>query len=346
MTNGNGLLHLNCRLKMTVFCGFLRFTSRLSFHLVGNLPDFPMALHPNHTNIPSRQAAGDLSVKTGRDWWNLRRNLLAGAGGSFQVENLADGILRYSKDFVRNDLLNILGLGQQVLPEETLKVDLKRSITRVRLGDRSFVLKKYHHLHRWLLVSPDRKGWLGAHRLNNDVACHAWYRRHDLSYAVIVYEDAGDLDLYMPQCLESPPELLNELFRQAGVMIAQLHRQNVFHADTKPGNFVYKGKTSNPWLSLIDTDDVRTYWRISKRLRARNLAQFIGCTRPEFSEAYLPALLSFFQGYLQQYPASPAELLQLFPAMRDATAALYPEREELNKTLFEQLQNHFSARPQ
>lgn len=305
-----------------------------------------MTLRPNHTNIPSLQAAGDLSVKTGLDWWKLRRNLLAGTPGPFRQENLADGILRYSKDFDRNELLNILGLDQQVLPEDTLKVDLKRSITRVRLGDRSFVLKKYHHLHRWLLVSPDRKGWLGAHRLNNDVACYAWYRRHDLGSAIIVYADAGDHDLYMKQCLESPPELLNELFRQAGVMIAQLHRQNIFHADTKPGNFVYKGKTANPRLRLIDTDDVRTYWRISKRLKARNLAQFIGCTRPEFSEVYLPALLSFFQGYLQQFPTSPTELLQLFPAMRDASAALYPEREELNQPLFEQLQKHFSALPQ
>ena len=305
-----------------------------------------MAFSQNHTNIPFRQTAGELSVKTGLAWWKLRRNLLAGGAGSYRMENLPDGVLRYSKDFDRDNLLSILGLGGEVLPEETLKVDHKRSITRVCLRDRSYVLKKYHHLHRWMLVSPDRKGWLGAHRLNNDVACYAWYRRHDLSYAIIVYADAGDRDLYMPQCLESPPELLNELFRQAGVMIALLHRRNIFHADTKPGNFVYEGKTPSPPVKLIDTDDVRTYWRISKRLRARNLAQFIGCTRPEFSEVYLPALLSFFQGYLQQYPASSPELLQLFPAMRDATAMLYPEREALNQPLFEQLQDHFSGQPQ
>ena len=304
-----------------------------------------MSLRSNHTSTPFRQAAVGLSVKSGFAWWDLRRNLLGRGAGPYQVENLPDGLLRYSKLFDRDNLLDILGLGKQVLPEVTLKTDLKRSITRVRLGDRSFILKKYQRLHRWMLFSPDRKGWLGAHRLNNDVACHAWYRRHDLSYAVIVYADAGALDLYMPQCLASPPELLNELFRQVGVIIAQLHCQNIFHADTKPGNFVYNEKITLPQVKLIDTDDVRTYWRISKRLKARNLAQFIGCTRPEFTEAYLPALLSFFQGYLQQYPTSPAELLRLFPAIRSATAALYPKREPLNQQLFAQLQEHVPALP-
>jgi serine/threonine protein kinase len=305
-----------------------------------------MSPRPNHTSNPFRQSDVGLSIKTGLAWWDLRRNLLGRGDGPYQAENLPDGLLRYSKLFDRDDLLDILGLGKQVLPEVTLKIDLKRSITRVKLGDRSFILKKYHRLHRCMLFSPDRKGWLGAHRLNNDVACHAWYRRHDLSYAVIVYADAGDLDLYMPQCLASPPELLNELFRQVGTMIAQLHRQNIFHADTKPGNFVYDGKTIPAQVKLIDTDDVRTYWRISKRLKVRNLAQFIGCTRPEFSETYLPALLAFFQGYLQQYPTSPAELLRLFPALRNATAALYPKREPLNQQLFAQLQEHSSALPQ
>ncbi len=298
-----------------------------------------MSTRHNHASIAVPLPACDLSVKTGLEWWKFRRQLLHGSGtGPYLVKNTADGILRCCSDFAHEDLLNILGLGRQALPEVTIKHDLKRSISRVWLGHHSFVLKKYHRLHRWMMVSPDCKGWLGAHRLTNDVPCYAWYRRFDLSYAIIVYADAGDHDLYMKQCLESPQELLNELFRQAGAMIALLHRRNIFHADTKPGNFVYQGNGGLPILKLIDTDDIRTFWRLGKKRRARNLAQFIGCTHPEFSQVYPQALLSFFQGYLQQYPASPGKLLQLFPAIRKSLAILYPERENLNRPLLEQLQ--------
>lgn len=286
-----------------------------------------------------------LSVKTGFTWWRFRRQLLNGAAisGSIQVENLNDGIFRYSNAIARSDLLKLIGLGQISLPEEILKDDLKRSTIRVWLDERSYILKKYRCLHCWSMVSPDQKGWLGAHRLNNDVACYAWYRRNDLSYAVIVYEDAGDLDLYMPQCLQSPPERLNELFLQAGVMLALLHRQNAFHADTKPGNFVYFGKQANPQLKLIDTDDVRTYRKISKHRRIRNLAQFIGCTRPEFRQLYPSAWEAFFQGYLQHSGTSPKELLAMFPALQKSVDSLYPERESLNHQLLPQFEAQLAA---
>jgi tRNA A-37 threonylcarbamoyl transferase component Bud32 len=302
-----------------------------------------MPTPPKHKSL--LQIDGDLSVKTGATWRRFRRQLLNGdaSTGTFQVEKLDDGLLRYSNSIARDDLLSILKLGQSALPRDILKQDLKRSIFRVWLGERSFVLKEYHRLHRWLSFSPDCKGWLGAQRLNNGVACHAWYRRHDLSHAIIVYDDAGELDMYMPKCLQSPPELLNELFRQAGTTIALLHRQNIFHADTKPGNFVYPEKHPHPQVKLIDTDDIRYYWQLSKKRRARNLAQFIGCTRPEFKQLYITAWKTFFQGYLQESATSTKELLAMLPALRKSLCSLYPERESLNRQLLPQLEEQLAA---
>ncbi|MFA6929687.1 MAG: serine/threonine-protein kinase, partial [Lentisphaeria bacterium] len=225
------------------------------------------------------------------------------------------------------------------MQEVVLKDDHKRSISRVWLDDKAYVLKKYQHLHRWLAVSQDTRGWLGAHRLQNGVSCYAWYRRHDLSYSIIVYEDAGDCDLYMPQCLQSPVPQLFDLFRQAGGCIAALHRQNIFHADTKPSNFVYQSNAgTNRKVRLIDTDDIRNYWHLSNKKRARNLAQFIGCSRPEVSQTlYVQTLLEFFRGYLLESLTSTAELLALLPAMRRATLALYPERKNRNLAIFARL---------
>lgn len=261
------------------------------------------------------------------------------SSGFCRQEVLGEGVLRYTDELSRQSILKLLGVDSFHLQKVFLKEDHKRSISRVWLDDKAYVLKKYQHLHRWLLVSPDTRGWLGAHRLQNGVSCYAWYRRHDLSYSIIVYEDAGDRDLYMPQCLQAPVPQLFDLFRQAGACIAALHRQNIFHADTKPSNFVYQSNADEQRkVRLIDTDDVRIYWRLSSKKRARNLAQFIGCSRPEVPQAlYVQALLKFFHGYLLEYPTSTAELLALLPSMQRAILVLYPERKDRNLAIFSRL---------
>lgn len=289
---------------------------------------------------PSQSPEAIISAHTGWDWWKLRHQLLHGSvDGSCRLERLDAGILRHTPELPRDLLLRLIGATADPLPETMLKQDRKRSIFRVRLDDRSFVLKKYHRLHRWLAVSPDARGWLGAHRLRNDVPCYAWFRRHDLSLAVIVYADAGDRDLYMLSCLQSPPDLVGALFRQAGICIAALHHQNIFHADTKPTNFVYHSHEQPiPAVQLIDTDDVRLCWHLSHQRQIRNLAQFIGCTRADFPpERYAALLPAFLQGYRQQSSLTTAELLQLSPAIRRTILALYPERQLRNQPILDQL---------
>ncbi len=287
-----------------------------------------------------------ISAFTGKAWRQLRRALLQGSpDGNCRVEKLPDGILRYTAQLSREDVISILNAEANALPQATIKIDRKRSIHRVWLRDQSFVLKTYHHLHRWLAVSPDRKSWLGAHRLNNNVPCYAWFRKHDRSSATIIYGDAGNRDLYMPEWSHNPDTTTTALFRQAGGILAALHRQNIFHADTKPGNFVYMDSpTTNSTLHLIDTDDVRCYWHLSTRRRLKNLAQFMGCTREDIpGEAYIAALTAFLNGYMQYYPTTATVLVAQFPAIADAIAALYPERHHLNHPIVSLLAKRLQA---
>lgn len=287
-----------------------------------------------------------LSLLVGSRWRHCRRQLLHGGvidGGHVHCEQLADGVLRRTDSLPREAILALFGLGAESGPAVSLKDDRKRSVFRVYLDQKSYILKRFHHLYRWQAVSPDQKSWLGAHRLHNGVACHAWYRRHDLREAMILYEDAGDCDLFMNQCLQMPPEKLNHLFAQAGKTLAQLHALGVFHADTKPGNFVFVSSHHEPEVKLIDTDDVRQYWMLSARKKARNLAQFLGCTKTWAMAVYPAAQLAFCNGYLQQLPAANKEMPSLMPKVWRAIISLYPNWESRNRQLWEKLRENLSA---
>lgn len=284
-----------------------------------------------------------LFLFAGCRWRHLRRQLLhggIGVSGHWHCESLVDGVLRYSDRMSRDEILALFGLasgGGSAIP---LKEDPKRSVFRICFAGRSFILKRYHRLHRWSKVSPDQKSWLGAHRLQNDVACYAWYRRHDLREALILFEDVGDYDLFMPECLQMPTEKLNRLFAQAGKLIAQLHAQGIFHADTKPGNFVFASNQPEPQVRLVDTDDVRRYWILSTTKKARNLAQFLGCTREDGMAVYPEAQLAFCQEYMRQLPTTTNDLQRLMPAVRKAMETLYPKWEKHNLLLRKKLQEN------
>ncbi|MGI6355510.1 MAG: lipopolysaccharide kinase InaA family protein [Lentisphaeria bacterium] len=284
--------------------------------------------------------ANVITAYSGKTWRRLRRALLRGSSdGSCRVEKLPDGILRYTPQLPREDIDSILHAEANKLPQADIKVDHKRIITRVWLRDKSYVLKTYRHLYRWLAVSPDCKGWLGAHQLDNGVACYAWFRKNDLSSATIIYADAGNRDLYISKQHQCSDDRAYSLYHQAGAIIAALHRQNIFHADTKPGNFVYMDDSAvASRVYLIDTDDVRSYWRLSVRRRIKNLAQFIGLTREDVPiNIYVTAFTALLKGYMEHYPVAPAAFLALLPAIDDAMTTLYPERQSRNQAILKLL---------
>jgi hypothetical protein len=281
---------------------------------------------------------------TGKAWRQLRRHLLQGSSdGAYRKESLPDGILRYSSQLPREDIISILQAESATLPQAEIKTDHKRSTSRVWLRERPFVLKTYHRLRRWLPVSADSKGWLGAHRLNNGVPCYAWFRKHDRSMAVIIYADAGNRDLHCPEWSRQIDDNSLDLFQQAGAILADLHRQNVFHADTKPSNFVYQDSSAGrASLHLIDTDDVRIYRQLSQRRRLKNLAQFMGCSRDDVpKEAYLAAFKAFFYSYMRSYPCTPDKLHADLPLIEKNMALLYPQRELFNQTIVHELAKDF-----
>lgn len=153
-----------------------------------------------------------------------------------------------------------------------VKNDKKRRISRVVLDGQIYVVKEYVSIHYLKCVSLDSKCWKGTALVPGAAKCLAWLRGKGRAW--IVQENAGDGDLFQP-CWQDNLPLAERQFQAAGRALAALHAQGIYHADTKPGNFVTK--TGQPQVTIIDCDDVRKYHRISNAHKMKNLAQFCGC---------------------------------------------------------------------
>lgn len=280
------------------------------------------------------------AITQGAAWRALRKKLLEGStDGEFQKVELEGNTLRCSNLIPVEQLKEIFAASLQEENLSELKDDPKRSVLRLNFGEQKFIIKRFHRLHKCLSFSPDCKAWLGAHRLDNKVECYAWFRNNLQKKAVIIFEDAGDHDLYMQKTLELPINELIELFKQAGRIIAILHQKNTYHADTKPGNFVFDAAAQNPILRLIDSDDVRCYNKLNEKRKIKNLAQFIGCSQKIISvEKYVTILGFFLREYLKVSKLPMSKLPKLFHDLATSTKTLYPEREKLNSKIIIQLQ--------
>lgn len=253
-------------------------------------------------------------------------------GAQWTRHNLSDGTLIHLSSLSPEACRTIMEAHDKSIDSGTwLKSDPKRNTTRVTSNNDNFIVKKYLHLHALHCVSADVLGWCGSNRLQGTPRCHAWFRRRDDKAAYLIFDDAGDRDLFLENGLFLPPEQTAELFAHAGAIIASLHNQNAYHADTKPSNFVTS--TSNPRsLNLIDCDDVRVFFHISTRHCAKNIAQFIGCLwniqdwnlRSTFTRA-------FWDGYTTHRQA---RITQDFHKLTAASLTrLYPEQQSINNKL-------------
>ncbi len=272
-----------------------------------------------------------LRVARGCSWWHFRWELLYG-GPNIGVIRDCSGILRYKRscgpDFVR---AAIQLHSDNVLHGRMLKDDRKRRASRIiAADDQSYIVKEYRHPRRLSFFSTDQQGWLGSNRLVGSAECLGWQRKADLAAAYLLFRDVGDSDLYMAQGLSLPLEEAGAIYQRAGEMLWGMHQQGIYHADTKPSNFVFP--TAVPGrhpLTIIDCDDIRVSLFLSRRRRLKNLAQFIGCLwcLAETSERVAMGK-AFLQGYGSQ--SSAAERHDFWPRAKQLQLAsacqkLYPE---------------------
>jgi len=264
---------------------------------------------------------------TGLRWLKKRRRLLKGGDG-VTVTRMADGVVRTAWGFAPSDVLAAVERhNAAAVSERFVKTDVKRRITRVELDGRSLIVKEYMHLHKMLVFSPDMKGWLGSQRLPFAAHCLGWYRRTDASRAWLVFEDVGDGDLYRPR-VDSPEavELVLKRARWAADLIAAMHNKGIFHADTKPGNFVSRGQ--EPSVTLIDCDDVRVYGHLSLKRRLKNVAQFLGCLwRVEDTGVRRQMIQAFLAEYAEKTGMTVQQLtVNCRPTLMRYIRKLYPAR--------------------
>ena len=284
-----------------------------------------------------------LRVVRGWSWWCFRWQLLRG-GKDIAVVRDQEGVLRHKRCYAPAMIREAIRQHKDNVQQgRMLKDDHKRRASRIHAADgRTYIVKEYRNPLWPGCFSRDQQGWLGSNRLVGSAECFAWQRNADLTAAYLLFQDAGDGDLYMAHDLTLPVNEAVPLYRQAGQMLAGLHRQGIYHADTKPSNFVFSTSASGHHrLTVIDCDDIRVNICLSRQRRLKNLAQFIGCL---WCLTEMPQRIAMARAFLQGYCAlsgdtggpawfCPADQLKLAAACHK----LYPEHWEENQRLLQKV---------
>jgi tRNA A-37 threonylcarbamoyl transferase component Bud32 len=215
-----------------------------------------------------------------RRWPGRRARLLKTS--SLCVRTRVDGgVLYLRRPFDRDTALAVLRAWKESeIPErDVLKQGAKRSLCRVRVDGRAYVLKAYLQPRRWDRLRPERRTWLNAYHLEAlqlpVVPCLAWFAAAD-GTGVLVFEDGGERDLYWEMRYNRSADERRRLLRAAARLFAWTHAAGVRHGDFKATNVLVTSEPGRMPLGLVDTDQVRFDQRIGLRARLHNLNQFLG----------------------------------------------------------------------
>jgi len=281
-------------------------------------------------------AENRICLITGAVWRKRRRQLLEGGGDIRKV--VRPGSIARLGQMTEEELDHLLEAHEvHKHKRECLKYDDKRCLSRVILPDgRKIIVKEYRHTRYWLRFSPDARGWLGSWRLQGTAQCLGWYRNSSGKTGFLFFADVGDHDLTF-QTHKFVVEKVSNAFYQAGLICGNLHRLHVFHSDLKPSNFVVDDHGK---VTLIDCDDVRVLWHLSKRLMLRNIAQVLGgIYHLAHCKLNMAAWKAFLQGYFLQMPGMRQTIDEKFKKIMRIAVLLYPAKKEINTTFFQELVN-------
>ncbi len=162
----------------------------------------------------------------------------------------------------------------------SLKNEKKRAVSRVRVGDKSFIVKVFRIQRRPFTPAPDAICWANSRRLAAcgllpGGACLAWLRTRDRR-GYLVMEDLGERHL-VTELKAAGAARARLLLRQAGTLMARLHAGRIFHKDLKIGNFMVASGNGcgGDRVTVIDLDAVRFDRELTPERKSRNLGQFV-----------------------------------------------------------------------
>ena len=225
--------------------------------------------------------------------WAGRRFRLLRTSSLCELHREKDATWIVRRPFTCDDARTAIAehLSQMTATTNVLKDDRKRCLTRVYLGERSYIVKEYRRLRGRPPFTADCRSWLNTHRLLHFYVprpealawCHAGRR------GFIVMEDVGDRLLKSELAAADQKQRRYWLVALAQ-LVAELHALDLFHRDLKLTNVLVCNRNgrSESGLVIIDLDDIRFRTRIDRPKRQENLAQIIE-SLPEsvtFSERY------------------------------------------------------------
>ena len=125
-----------------------------------------------------------------------RRKKLLKQSSQINFIRTKEGIWRTVKDIKLSDTKKLLEKHREIVsntPDQLIKNDKKRRLSRVVLNDKSFIVKEFYKIRCKGRFSPDRRSWLNASGLKTIgiPACRylAWLHSNQSGYVVL--EDLG-----------------------------------------------------------------------------------------------------------------------------------------------------------
>ena len=180
----------------------------------------------------------------------------------------------------------------------------KRQVSRVSYDGGRYVVKSYHinpfrRIFDCMPFNADYADLLGD--LTPTLRANFAYR---FNCQVTVVDDAGEMDMFHLFGLSPLPSDFKDKYLESGKLLAKIHAKNIFHADTKPPNFVINSNLpAMPPILIIDCDKVRKYPTLPMEKKVFNIAQFIACNSPNVEsnlKLYHDAMKAFLGGYAQE----------------------------------------------
>ena len=225
----------------------------------------------------------------------------------------ADGEWRLLNGFTLPMAQEVVSRHKQICESgEWLKNDIKRRVSRVTVGDNSFIVKEFCKDHAIPWLNHGHRTWIYSQKLTGLTApCLAWL--HEKSgHGFLIFADLGQIDLFHEE-QNGRKDDLPAAYAAAGKILAELHAHGVYHADTKTVNFVINDRL--PWMPspvlIIDCDDVHFHHSISKNHQVKNLVQFLALMGNLSHELITPFAADFKNGYQTTLKLSDTDMATL-----------------------------------
>lgn len=207
----------------------------------------------------------------------------------------------------------------------------KRQVSRVEFNAETYIVKAYRRnvLYRFFHMNPGNTR--GVAKLEGlTPPCLADFL-FDKNWQVTIYQDAGNANFFYHEDFLAECQNVLGAYAGAGSLLGQIHKRNLYHADTKPPNFVLnKNIPTLPPVVIVDCDRVLSYGKLPEKRWLFNLAQFFIGAPPFHDEDLLPLALDAF---LKSYMDTVGIPVDSFSALQGKIFALAVSHPKIEKHL-------------